>query len=80
MEGDVKLQIEEIIGQMKCPKDFICYKSGFESLPKVEDTGTESFIKCLGEDPQHCTFSIPFGYGYLCHCRLRVYIAKKLKR
>jgi len=80
MEEDAKLQIEEIIGQMKCPKDFICYKSGFESLCRTEDTGTESFIKCMGEDHQRCTFSIPFGYGYMCHCRLRVYICKKLKR
>ena len=36
-------EIEEIIGQMKCPKDFRCYQCGLEVLCKAKDIGMESF-------------------------------------
>ena len=80
MEEDYKKEIEKIIGGMKCPKDFICYKSGFEDLCKAKDIGIESFLKCLEENPQKCLFSLTFGFGYVCQCPLRYYIVKKLKR
>jgi hypothetical protein len=75
--GDKK-QIEEIIGQLKCPKDFKCYKSGFEVLCKAKDIGIESFLECLEETPFACKFAVPFGGLYYCQCPLRVYVAKKL--
>ena len=80
MEEDHKKEIEEIIGGMKCPKDFKCYKSGFEDLCKAKDIGIELLLKCLEENPQKCPFSSPFGVGYLCQCPLRYYIVKKLKK
>ena len=36
-------EIEEIIGQMKCPKDFKCQKLAFNVLCKAKDIGMESF-------------------------------------
>ena len=36
-------QIKEIIGHLKCPKNFKCYKSGFDVLCKVKDIGMELF-------------------------------------
>jgi len=80
MEEDHKKEIEEIIGGMKCPKDFKCYKSGFEDLCKAKDIGIELLLKCLEENPQKCLFSSPFGVGYLCQCPLRYYICNKLKK
>ena len=79
MEKDHKRQIEEILGGMQCPKDFSCYKSGFENLCKAKDIGIESFLECLEKKPQDCKFSISFGNSYFCQCPLRVYLAKKLK-
>ena len=75
-----KPQIEEIIGGMKCPRDFKCYESGFEDLCKAKDIGLESFSKCLEEDPLECTFAFSFGYSHFCKCPLRVYIAKTLQK
>lgn len=80
MQQDSDKQIEEIIGQMKCPKDFRCWKSGLEVLCKARDIGQESFLECLEENPQECKFPLSFGYSYFCQCPLRVYIAKELKR
>ena len=34
-----KEEIEKIIDVMTCPKDFICYKSGFKNLGKARDMG-----------------------------------------
>ena len=73
-------KIEKIISEIKCPKDFVCYKSGFKNLCKAKDIGLESFIDCLEENPETCVFSLSFGYSYLCTCPLRIYIAKNLNK
>jgi hypothetical protein len=80
MEKDYKREIEEIIGAMECPKDFLCYKSGLENLCKAKDIGVESLLECLEKEPQDCNFSISFGYSYFCQCPLRIYLAKKLSK
>jgi len=80
MQEDRKKEIEEIIGEMKCPKDFKCYKERFEDLCKAKDIGLRSFLECLEENPYECSFSVSFGRSYFCQCPLRVYIAKKLKK
>jgi len=74
------LEIEEIIGEIKCPKDFICYRSGFEKLCKAEDVGRKSVLICLEDDPENCKFSFPIGLTYYCQCPIRFYIARKLKK
>jgi hypothetical protein len=80
MGEEEQKKIEEIIGQLICPKDFICAQSGFERLCKARDIGLESFMECLEEKSAGCKFALPFGDGYFCQCPLRVYLAKKLKK
>ena len=80
MEHKEKKEIEDIVGGIECPKDFKCYKSGFQKLCRAKDIGIESFLECLEKDPKKCKFSLSFGLIHLCQCPLRVYIAKKLKR
>lgn len=79
MDNNIKEEIEEIIGQMQCSKDFICAKDGFEHLCKAKDFGLEKYLDCLDESPMECTFALSFANGYLCQCPLRVYISKKLR-
>jgi len=73
-------EIEQIIAGFECPKDFVCYKSGFENLCKAKDANIEGFTYCLGEArrTELCPFSLSFGYRYLCKCPLRVYLIKNL--
>ena len=73
-------EVEAITGGLKCSKDFKCCKSGFEKLCKVRDGGLEGYLDCLEENSQDCPFSLAFGYGYLCKCPLRIYIARNLKK
>jgi hypothetical protein len=80
MKDEDRKTIEEIISGMKCPKDFKCADNGFDELCKAEDFGVESYVKCLEKNASDCSFAISFGYGYLCQCPLRVYLAKKLKK
>ena len=44
LPDDINKEIEKIIDELKCPKDFICYKSGFQNLCKVEDIGKVGII------------------------------------
>jgi hypothetical protein len=80
MEKDYKKEIEEILGQMRCPKDFECYRSGLGVLCRAKEIGLETFLECSEDNPRNCKFSIPFADMYLCECPLRIYIAKKLKK
>ena len=80
MTDDVDKEIERIVGQMKCPHDFRCYKSGFEKLCKVRDFGIENYLECLEEDPRDCTFVMVIGRLYVCKCPLRYYLVKNHKR
>jgi hypothetical protein len=80
MNDEVKKKIEEIMSQMQCSKNFKCADSNFEILCKAKDSGMENFLDCLEEIPSICSFALSFGYGYLCSCPLRVFLAKKLKK
>jgi len=80
MDETTKKELKEIIDGMHCPKDFICYESGFETLCRAKDIGVERFLECMEEDPRKCLFSVPVGVASLCQCPLRVYIAKKLNK
>jgi hypothetical protein len=80
MDEDQRKEIEEIITQFKCPKDFRCYKSGLKVLCKAKDIGLDTYLECMEVYPQKCPFSVAFGYSHFCKCPLRVYIAKKLKK
>ena len=80
MEQNYKKEIEKIIDETECPKNFECYKSNLESLSSVRDVGMESMVVCFEEDAAACNFSMSFGQGYFCRCLLRVFIAKNLKK
>lgn len=80
---DQEKRIEDIIHQMKddqsrCSRDFSCLESAFANICKAKDFGLHDFVKCLEEKPHECSFSLSFGYGHLCKCPLRIYIAKTL--
>jgi hypothetical protein len=78
LEQDFKKEIEEIMGRMKCPKDFKCYKSGFKELCKSKDTNVGSFVECLEENFRGCRFSLPFENTRFCLCSMRIHIVEKL--
>ncbi len=77
MEERTKKELEELIAQTKCPKDFICYRSGLRELCKAEDVGMKSYLRCLEENPRDCLFSLGYAESYYCTCALRLHIAKK---
>jgi len=80
LENAVQENIEEMIVGLQCPKHFSCYTSHFKNLCKARDVGLESFVVCLMNDPLACKFSLQFGDVFFCQCKLRVYIAKNLKK
>jgi len=80
MVEDYRKQIQQIMGDMRCAKDFKCAKSGFSNLCRALDVGLEHQLLCLEDNPSDCMFCSSSRGGYLCDCPLRVYIAKKLGR
>ena len=79
-DEELEKEIAEIVGDFQCPKNFRCYRSGFENLCKAKVAGTEAqLLICLEKHPKKCRF-LNLAGGYVCECPLRVYIAKKLKK
>jgi hypothetical protein len=75
-----KKQIEEIISKKECPKDFQCYKSGFDNLCRAKIFMDGNLVECFDKDASSCKFSHHFGLGYFCKCSLRRYIAQNFNR
>ncbi len=76
-----KTQIEQIISEMECPKDFVCHKSGFERLGKTRLIAEGQRVECLEENARLlCKFALRFGHLTLCKCPLRNYITKNFHR
>ena len=80
MNEKQKKEIEAILGDIECPKDFRCYKSGFKYLCKAQKVGVGSFLRCQEEDREGCQFQVTLGSAHFCECPLRKYIVKKLKK
>jgi len=80
VDDEVRKEIEKIIGQMECPKDFLCYRSGLKVLCKAREFGIEDYLECLEEGGGGCPFSIDFGDMHFCKCPLRYYLANNLKK
>ena len=78
MEQEHKEQMEKIMADMDCPKDFECYKSEFEKLCKAKDNGMYEYANCLESDSSTCSFKFSFGNDTLCHCPVRVYVVNNL--
>ena len=75
-----KLQIEEIIQRMDCPRNFECYQADFGSMGEVGIVGDAVMIECIEERGWKCEFGSPHGLGVICKCPLRNYIAKNFWR
>jgi hypothetical protein len=77
-------KIEEIIDGLQCPKDFKCYKEGFQDICQVKDVGLDSIVECLETTENGCgntcPFHISYGHSHYCSCPLRIYIAKRLHK
>ncbi len=80
MREEVKRKIADIMGEMHCPKNFICAESGFNELCRMIDIGLESYLVCLDPDPTQCKFALSYDHKYYCRCPLRVYISKVLEK
>lgn len=72
-------QLESIMDDMVCARDFACCQSELKDLCKGKDSGLAGHLDCLDERGPRCTFSVSFRHGRLCKCPLRVYLGKTLK-
>lgn len=71
--------IQKIMADMDCPKDFTCYKSQFDDLTPIEPFPGNNIIECLRQDPSTCPMAFTFGIGKgFCTCLLRRYVALEL--
>ena len=68
----------EFLGELKCPKDYQCYKSKYEELCKAAFLDGTKVLHCLEEQPQSCTFALYYKDSNYCQCPLRIFIAEEI--
>ena len=61
---------KQILGDLKCKKELSCVKKGLEDLCRATNIGPKSHLVCLEKD-RACTFSLPYGAGFICKCPVR---------
>ena len=69
MEAKQKQEIEEIMAKTACPKDFECFKGGFEKLCRAR--WMVNYTECLEAGTCSYKAGALFGSGYICQCELR---------
>ena len=74
-----KHQIDKIMNEMDCQKDFECHKSSFENIGKTWLITGDHLVECPEGNKQKCSYALPFGHMLLCKCPLRNYVAQNLK-
>jgi uncharacterized protein (UPF0335 family) len=74
------IEVTEIIGGLRCPKNYHCYKTQYKELCKAEFIENLKIMNCLEEDSQGCIFSLLYKDAYYCQCPLRNYIAEKIEQ
>jgi hypothetical protein len=72
--------IEEIINRTSCSKGFECYTSGFESLCRVMSFAGGQMLECMENTHPPCEFRAAFGWGHICKCPLRKYVADTFQK
>lgn len=73
-------KIEQLMGEIECPKDFRCIKENFAHLCRAKKFELDEHLECLEKNPSHCPFAIPFIREHICICQMRRYIIQKLKK
>ncbi len=68
---------KQILGDLKCKKELSCVRGEFENLCRVTNIGQKSHLACLEKD-RGCTFSLPYGAGFICKCPIRSIIKTEL--
>ena len=76
-------KIEEIMGGMDCPRDFEPCKSGTEAPCKSRLLADGAVVDCTEAEclnEVNCKYRMAFGFGHLCNCPVRSYIARELRK
>jgi len=73
-----KHEIEKIMENMDCSRDFDCAKNNFENLCEVKCIGFHEFIECSEKNPADCPHGETYEKMRLCQCPLRVYLFREL--
>jgi len=80
MKEEEKKKIEQLMAEIQCPKDFICYKDNFDRLCQVRKFESNEHLECLEKNPSLCPFAVPFINRHICICKMRMYIIQTLKK
>jgi hypothetical protein len=80
MKEEDRKKIEQLMGEIECPKDFKCVKENFDRLCQAGKFGIDEHLECLEKNPAHCPFAVSFINRHFCICQMRMYIVQKLKK
>jgi hypothetical protein len=76
MKTENEKQLDALMRETDCPHEFRCARKGFKDLCKARDAGIPGYLDCLEDRPADCPFALSFGDGFMCQCKVRVFLAR----
>ena len=80
MEEEDRKKIEQLMGEIECPKDFMCLRENLDRLCQVRKFESNEHLECLEKNPEQCPFAVPFINRHICICQMRMFIIQKLDK
>lgn len=74
-----KREIDRIMSGMECRRNFECCNRGTEAPCNGKSLAGGAIVDCSETECEHkddCTFRMMFGFGHICNCPVRKYIAR----
>jgi hypothetical protein len=79
LEQKHKQKIEELMEELECPRDFVCYKQHPEHILKAQVYSDHMFgLPCSQKGDLYREFLFSYGHSRYCQCPTVFHIAKKL--
>ena len=84
LTAEQEADVQKIMEEMDCPRNFLCCASGLEDLAPVHVMSDEAVV-CPRAKEDSCRMATSFGLNgilsiMLCRCQLRRYVALQLGR
>ena len=70
--------IKDIRKKNGCDFNYRCLTLDIIKICPVEDIRIDGYVDVINNSVS-CQYKIPFGYGFLCKCPARIYIARHLE-
>jgi len=73
LANEKRKQLENLLSQLTCDKDFKCVKNNFDTICNAEYDKNKQSLICFEDKSVYCEFRQPDNGQEICGCVLRMF-------